>query len=164
MVHKNFITYIIRMVNIMALKLLKNIAIVIWALGTIALSCMALSYAIDIPYHDMMRIFTKNEYFWFDGRHIAYLSAAPFLTFLIFILLIIIFSKDHQYPQKLSSTGTILAMMTLGSLLLLNTISALFYLYIILFTSFKPCTQTELNDYYVIDDKICNTIEPHTLN
>lgn len=148
----------------MVINILKNIAIFTWAFGAIAISYMALSYAVDIPYHDMMRIFTKKEYFWFDGRHIAYLSATPFLIFIVFIILRIAFSKDHQYPKKFSSTGAMLAIVTLGSLLLLNILSVLFYLYIFLFTSFKPCKQAELNDYYVIDDKICSTIEPHVFN
>lgn len=146
----------------MAIKLLKELAIITWAIGAIAISYMALSFAVDIPYHDMMRVFTKNDFFWFDGRHIAYFSTAPFLIFIIFTLLIIIFYRNHQFPKKYSKIGSILTIVTLGSLVLLNSISILFYLYIVFFTSYKNCETPGLSHYFVLDFQICQTIEMHT--
>ncbi len=145
----------------MLITALKNIAIIIWAIGAITISYMALSFSIDIPYHDLMFIFTKNEYFWFDGRHIAYLSAAPFLIFIIFILFIIIFSKDHQFPKSLSRFSGIITIITLISLILLNILSLFLYFYIIFFSSYKHCKETTLEHYFATELEVCHRINSH---
>lgn len=132
-----------------------NVALRTGLLGVIVLCGMAFSYAIDIPYHDAILIFESSNYFWFDGRHIAYLSLAPFLAYTIIMLSFTIISRENKVPKKFNIPGSILSIISIASLITLNAISLFVYFYIFFFTPYKPCHEPNLSNYFVKDLNMC---------
>lgn len=139
----------------MLIDFIKKTAIIIWSIGTIILLCILINFAVDIPYHDAILLFSGSSYFWFDGQRIAYLSGLPLLIYIIIAILIIPFTRDHQLPKRLNTPSSILAFITITSLVLLSILSLLTYFYIIFLTPYKPCQAEEIRHYFVVDEKLC---------
>jgi len=136
----------------------KKLAILFWVSGMVTLLFSLISFMIDIPFKDIMSFFNNEDYFWFDGQRIAYLSVVPFFMYIIFISLTILFTKDNQFPKKLNGASNFLAITTLMLLVLFSLLSLLFYLYIVIFTQYKSCKEPTFTNYFATDYKICKTI------
>lgn len=143
------------------ITLLKQIGLRFGIMAVAALMGGLIVLAVNLPFHDMIFITNSHDYFWFDGRHIACLSAVPLLTYCIVMSFFAFFSKTHRSPKKLDVFGDIFAISCMALFILLNIATLFFYFYIMLFSSFKPCEMFELKNYYVINDKVCSKIDTH---
>lgn len=157
-----FITYIINEnMKRYCITLLKQIGLRLGIMAVAALMGGLIVLAVNLPFHDMIFITNSHDYFWFDGRRIACLSAVPLLIYCIVMSFFAIFSKTHRSPKKLDIFGDIFAISCMAFFILLNIATLFFYFYIMLFSPFKLCEMPELKNYYVINDKVCSKIDTH---
>ncbi len=121
-------------------------------------SCASIFFILWLPYSDLLLVFTDSEYFWFDGRRIALTSTFPLFIFLIVYILITISPKVNKPSKKTHRRVNIFTLLIFSIFIALNATSVLFYLYLAIFTEYKPCEDPKMQDYFVTEYSICKTI------
>ncbi|WP_330983908.1 MULTISPECIES: hypothetical protein [Enterobacterales] len=142
-------------------NLLKQPGLRIVIVATRVIIAGLIMFAVNLPFRDMIFITQSQDCFWFNGKRIACLAGAPLLAYCIFMGVLSIFSETHHPPKKLDAFDDIVAITSVTLVVLLSMIATFLHFYILLFSPFKPCEKTELNDYYVIDYSTCARFESH---
>lgn len=143
---------------------LKQIGACISTLFTITIICSVIYFSLNLPYKDITSPFTYGDYFWFDGRRLSLLTAVPFLIYIIYLLLITKLSKKKKGHELSEIIGSILSILSVALLVVLNIFFLFVYLYIAIFTQYKPCEDPKLKHYFVTDYAICKTIVNNDFN
>ena len=140
-------------------RLLQTIKMPAACIFIILMLSTSIYFILDLPYKNLSLPFSNNSYFWFDGRQLTLVSTIPFLCYMDFYSFVALFSKNHQPSKSIQRHTPIIAISSLIILTLMTILSILFYFYIIIFTDYKPCHETDLEYYYVTDYKLCEKLQ-----
>jgi len=145
-------------------KILRQLLLRLGLLALTVIISVLAWFALNLPYQDVFLYFYGNDFFWYDGKRVALLSIVPFFIYMIFVVLIAVFSKTHRQPRALDNFSVALAISSISCLVFMNVLSLFFYLYIAVFTPYKPCEDPKLKHYFVTDYAICKTIVNNEFN
>ncbi len=138
----------------------KNIAMFLSIVIVIIILIGFILFSLSLPYKDILAFFSNSNYFWFNGRRIAYLATAPMFFSVIMYLIVCLMSKNFQ-PSKRIMNSCYLGIICVSSflvLIILNILALFFYLYIYFFTSFHSCQDDKIRDCYVNDQVVCEKL------
>ncbi len=146
------------------LHIIKQAIFRISLVGVAIMLAFMIYFSIDLPYSDIILPFSGGHYFWFDGRRLAFLSMVPLFAYVIYAIVISVFSKTLRQPKKLDKLSSVLAITCFAFLVFFNVLSLCIYLYIAILTPYKPCIDNTLTHYFVIDYSTCRTIVNNEFN
>ena len=126
---------------------------------TITILSIFVFFTLNLPWRYLFLFFTSSNYFWFNGKVIALACTSPMFIYVILYSFLALFSKNNEPPKSFQKYATIIAILFFSLFILLNIISLIIYLYIAIFTTYEPCQDSTLKNYYVTDYNICRHLE-----